>query len=35
MFEKKRRKNLLKECRKGADVNEGKFFLNIDALFAL
>jgi hypothetical protein len=25
---------LLKEGRKGADVNEGKFVLNIDALFA-
>jgi hypothetical protein len=25
---------LLKEGRKGADVNEGMFVLNIDALFA-
>jgi hypothetical protein len=35
MFERKRRKNLLKECSKGADVNEGKFVLNIDVVFAL
>jgi hypothetical protein len=27
-------KELLKEGSKGADVNEGKFVLNIDALFA-
>jgi hypothetical protein len=28
-------KELLKEGSKGADVNEGRFVLNIDALFAL
>jgi hypothetical protein len=35
VFEKKRRKNRLKKWSKGTDVNEGKFFLNIDVLFAL
>ena len=35
LFEKKRRKNRLKEGSKGADVNKGKFVLNIDVLFAL
>jgi hypothetical protein len=29
------RKNRLKEGSKGVDVNEGKFVLNIDVLFAL
>jgi hypothetical protein len=32
---KKGLKNRLKEGNKGADVNEGKFFLNINVLFAL
>jgi hypothetical protein len=34
-FWKKRQKNRLKEGSKGADVNEDKFVLNIDVLFAL
>ena len=32
---KKGLKNRLKEGSKGADVNEGKFVLNINVLFAL
>jgi hypothetical protein len=35
LFKKKERKNRLKEGSKGADVNEGKFVLNINVLFAL
>jgi hypothetical protein len=35
LFDKIKAKELLKEGSKGADVNEGKFVLNIDALFAL
>jgi hypothetical protein len=31
----KKAKELLKEGSKGADVNEGRFVLNIDVLFAL
>jgi hypothetical protein len=34
LFEKIMEKELLKEGSKGADVNEGKFVLNIDVLFA-
>jgi hypothetical protein len=34
-FWEKKAKELLKEGSKGADVNEGKFVLNIDVLFAL
>jgi hypothetical protein len=34
LFDKIKAKELLKERSKGADVNEGKFVLNIDALFA-
>jgi hypothetical protein len=34
LFEKIMAKELLKEGSKGADVNEGKFVLNIDVLFA-
>jgi hypothetical protein len=33
-FNKINAKELLKEGSKSADVNEGKFVLNIDALFA-
>jgi hypothetical protein len=35
LFKKKGGKNRLKEGRKGADVNEGKFVLNINVLLAL
>jgi hypothetical protein len=36
LFKKKGQKNLLKEGSKGANVNEGKFVLNIiNVLFAL
>jgi hypothetical protein len=35
LFKKKGRKNRQKERSKGADVNEGKFVLNINVLFAL
>jgi hypothetical protein len=35
LIKKKGRKNGLKEGSKGADVNEGKFVLNINVLFAL
>jgi hypothetical protein len=35
LFKKTGRKNRLKEGSKGADVNEGKFVLNINVLFAL
>jgi hypothetical protein len=35
LFEKNMAKQFLKEGSKGADVNEGKFVLNIDVLFAL
>jgi hypothetical protein len=35
LFDKIKEKKLLKEGSKGADVNEGKFVLNIDALFVL
>jgi hypothetical protein len=34
IFDEIKAKELLKEGSKGADVNEGKFVLNIDALFA-
>jgi hypothetical protein len=34
IFDKIKAKELLKEGSKGADVNEGKFVLNIDALFS-
>jgi hypothetical protein len=34
-FKKIKAKELLKEGSKGADVNEGRFVLNIDVLFAL
>jgi hypothetical protein len=34
LFDKIKAKELLKEGSKGVDVNEGKFVLNIDALFA-
>jgi hypothetical protein len=34
-FLRKKAKELLKEGSKGAEVNEGKFVLNIDVLFAL
>jgi hypothetical protein len=34
-FKKTNSKELLKEGNKGADVNEGRFVLNIDELFAL
>jgi hypothetical protein len=34
-FWEKKQKNRLKEENKAADVNEGKFVLNIDVLFAL
>jgi hypothetical protein len=34
LFDKIKAKELLKERSKGADVNKGKFVLNIDALFA-
>jgi hypothetical protein len=34
LFDKIKAKELLKEESKDADVNEGKFVLNIDALFA-
>ena len=35
LFDKIKAKELLKDGSKGADVNEGKFALNIDVLFAL
>jgi hypothetical protein len=35
LSEKERAKNRLKEGSKGADVNEGKFVLNIDFIIAL
>jgi hypothetical protein len=35
LFRKIKAKELLKEGSKGADVNEGKFVLDIDVLFAL
>jgi hypothetical protein len=35
LFTKKEQKNRLKEGSKGADVNEGKFVLNINVFFAL
>jgi hypothetical protein len=35
LFDNIKEKELLKEGSKGADVNEGKFVLNTDALFAL
>jgi hypothetical protein len=34
IFDEIKAKELLKEGSKGAEVNEGKFVLNIDALFA-
>jgi hypothetical protein len=34
LFDKIKAKELLKQENKGADVNEGKFVLNIDVLFA-
>jgi hypothetical protein len=34
IYDEIKAKELLKEGSKGADVNEGKFVLNIDALFA-
>jgi hypothetical protein len=34
-FKKIKAKELLKEGSKGADVNEGRFVLNIDVLLAL
>jgi hypothetical protein len=34
LFDKIKAKELLKEGSKSADINEGKFVLNIDALFA-
>jgi hypothetical protein len=34
LFDKIKATNLLKEGNKSADVDEGKFVLNIDALFA-
>jgi hypothetical protein len=34
IFDEIKAKELLKEGSKGADVSEGKFVLNIDALFA-
>jgi hypothetical protein len=33
LFDKIKAKELLKEGSQGADVNEGKFVLNIDTLF--
>ena len=35
LFKKIKAKELLKEGSKGTDVNEGRFVLNIDVLFAL
>jgi hypothetical protein len=35
LFKKKEQNNRLKEGSKGADVNEGKFVLNINVFFAL
>ena len=35
LFEKKKANDLLKEGSKDADVNKGKFVVNIDVLFAL
>jgi hypothetical protein len=35
LIKKIKAKELLKEGSKGADVNEGRFVLNIDVLFAL
>jgi hypothetical protein len=35
LFKKIKAKYLLKKGSKGADVNEGRFVLNIDVLFAL
>jgi glucose-6-phosphate isomerase len=35
LFKEIEAKELLKEENKGADVNEGRFVLNIDVLFAL
>ena len=35
LFDEIKAKELLKEGSKGADVNKGKFVLNIDALFKL
>jgi hypothetical protein len=34
LFDKIKAKELLKEGSKSTDINEGKFVLNIDALFA-
>ena len=34
LIKKIKAKELLKECSKGANVNEGRFVLNIDILFA-
>jgi hypothetical protein len=34
IYDEIKAKELLKEGSKGTDVNEGKFVLNIDALFA-
>jgi hypothetical protein len=34
LFKKIKAKELLKEGSKGTDVNEGRFVLNIDVLFA-
>ena len=35
LFKKIKAKELLKEGSKGADVNEGRFAINIDVLFTL